>query len=221
MAEIAGGRSPGHKSQLVQFYMAPKKDDEASAREGRPIYKDVPWVKIFIPGDKDSVYDNPAWLDESHPNSHVNRYPDAWAAFKRGDGEAVIGTPLELMPGISKAQVEELKHFHCRTVEALAAMSDGNAQKFAGLQKMKAEAQAYLDRAAGAAPEKRMREELEKRDAELAALKAQMAQVLATVGKSGAVEAAMDAVGEGVEDVPAPAPKRRGRPPKAPPVAEG
>lgn len=171
------------KSQNVQFYMGVLQDGEASAREGRPIFRDTPFVRIFTPGDKDTVIDAPVWDDESHPNSHTSRYPEQWARFKAGETEQQTGTPLGLLPGITKSVVEELKSFHVRNIEHLAEMSDANASKFMGIRKLQAEARAYLERAAGAAPEKALRAELEKRDNELEALKRQMAEQAATLDR--------------------------------------
>lgn len=167
----------GSKSQLVQFYMGTAKDEKASLEQGRPIYRDTPFVRIFTPGDKDTIIDTPVWDDDSHPMSHSSRFPEEWARFKRGEGDVISGTPLEQLPGISKAQVEELKHFHVRTVEHLAGMSDANAAKFMGVRKMQEEARAYLERAAGAAPEKRLQAELEKRDNEIEALRKQVVEL--------------------------------------------
>jgi hypothetical protein len=171
--------APTKKMQYAQFYTGATKDEAASVTEGRPIFKDVPFVRIFVPGDKDNIIDQPAWIDEAHENSHSSRFPDEWKRFKDGLGAAESGTPLELLPGVSKAQVEEMKYFHVRTVEQLAGMSDSNSQKFMGVRKLQAEAKAYLERAAGAAPEKRLQAELEKRDNELATLRTQVSELVA------------------------------------------
>jgi hypothetical protein len=171
--------APTKKQQYAQFYMGATKDEAASLKEGRPIFKDVPFVRIFVPGDKDNIIDQPAWIDDNHANSHSSRFPDEWRRFEEGKAEVQEGTPIELLPGISKSQVEELKYFHVRTVEHLANMSDSNAQRFMGIRKMQAEARNYLERAAGAAPEKRLMSELEKRDNEIATLKTQLGELVA------------------------------------------
>lgn len=169
------------KRQLVQFYVNAVEDKEASLKEGRPVFRDTPFVKIFTPGDKDTIIDQPVWDDPTHPYSHTSRYPAEWAAFKAGQMDQVSGTPLDLMPGITKARVEELKQLHIRTVEHLAEVADAHAQRFMGLQALKQQAREYLERAKGAAPEKQLRDELSKRDNEIATLKAQMAELVAAV----------------------------------------
>lgn len=169
------------KAQYAQFYMGTMQDQEASQREGRPIFKDTPFVRIFVAGDKDNIIDQPVWDDPLHQNSHTSRFPEEWARFKQGaDIEAQQGgTPLALLPGITQAQVREMGHFNARTVEQLADMADGHALKFAGVLKLRDEARAYIERAKGAAPEKRLREELAKRDNEIDTLKAQVAELVA------------------------------------------
>lgn len=171
----------GRKSQFVQFYMGTVQDPEASQAEGRPIYKDTPFVRIMVAGDKDNIIDQPVWDDPMHQNSHTSRFPEEWAAFKRGVSaeEQSGGTPLKLVPGITQAQVRELAHFNCYTVEQLADMPDANSGRFAGVRKLQQEARAYIERAKGAAPEKALRAELEKRDNEIETLKRQVAELAA------------------------------------------
>ncbi len=195
------------KAQYASFYMGSVEDDVATAKEGRPIFKDVPFIIIHVAGDKDLVINQPVWDDPSKENSHTSRFPEEWRRFKQGmDADAQQGgTPLALMPGITNGQVREMAHFNVKTVEQLADMSDGNAQKFPGIQKLRAEARSYIERAAGAAPEKRLQAELAARDNELDSMRKQMqlqaAQIAKLMGEGG---------GEAPPAPPA-APKKAGR----------
>lgn len=168
-------------SQRVMFYMGVKPDKKRSAEEGRPIFVDAPFIKIFTAGDQLTIIDKPVWDEPLNPNSHTARFPDEWKRFKAGiEGAAQSGgTPLKLMPGISAAQVRELEHFHCYTVEQLADISDAHGGKFMGIQGLKNEARSYLLRAKGHATEKAIQRELEARDQEIALLKSQMQELLA------------------------------------------
>ena len=169
-----------NQAQRVMFYMGVKPDAERSLAEGRPIFVDAPFIKIFTAGDAFTIIDKPVWDDATNQHSHTQRFPREWAAFKAGvAAEAQSGgTPLKLMPGISQAQVRELEHFHCHTIEQLVDLADSNSGKFMGIQSLKNEARAYMQRAKGAAPEKAMQRELEKRDQEIELLKSQMQQLL-------------------------------------------
>ena len=180
-----------HSSQRVMFYMGTKPDAEASVRENRPIFVDCPFIRIFNAGDQLTIIDKPVWDDGNNPNSHTQRFPKEWANFRAGvAAEAQSGgTPLKLMPGISAAQVRELEHFHCHTVEQLANISDGNGGKFMGIQTLKNEAKAYLLRAKGGAADKALQRELAARDQEIELLKSQMAELLADKAKKVEPEA--------------------------------
>lgn len=175
-------------AQRVMFYMGTKLNSEKSNAEGRPIFDECPFIKIFTAGDSFTIIDVPVWDDPLNKNSHTRRFPREWAAFKAGIAAEAQqgGTPLKLMPGISQAQVRELEHFHCHTVEQLADLHDSHAGKFMGIQALKQEARSYLLRAKGAAPEKALQRELAQRDQEIDLLKKQMQQLLAASTKSDA-----------------------------------
>ena len=172
------------KAQYAHFYMGTRENSEKSLAEGRPIFDDVPFIKIYVAGDALNVIDQPVWDDPLKENSHTRRFPEEWRRFKEGlDAEAQQGgTPLGLMPGLTQGQVREMAALHVKTVEQLADMSDSHTGKYMGVLKLREEARAYIARAKGAAPEKAMRAELEARDLEIDTLKKQMAMVLADKG---------------------------------------
>lgn len=169
MAVLHGQPNPGDDKLMVRFYRKPVEDEVASAAAGRPIFKDVEYVKIYVPGDIVNVIDRPAWLDPRQKQSDLVRFPKQYAAFKSGTDQdrASAGVPLAKLPGITQGQVEEFKHFQIHTIEALAQIDDGICQRFMGAQTLKRRAQDWLEAAAGNAPVERMRVELEKRDAAL------------------------------------------------------
>src|SRR5690606_9295016 len=102
----------------VAFFFSPVQDDEATAREGRPIFKDAEFIKILIPGDKTNVVVRQA------SQSDKDRFAQQYARFKNNQQEVLEGTPLEAWPLVTRSQVEELKYFGVRTVEQLAGMAD-------------------------------------------------------------------------------------------------
>jgi len=87
-------------------------------------------------------------------------------------------------------QVAELKATGITTVEQLAELSDTNAQKFMGSFQLRQKAQAFLEAAAGDAANSKLAAELEKRDVEIAALKAQMEQIIKVKAKPDSPKAA-------------------------------
>lgn len=204
LAMHANRANEADSTMIVRFYMEAVKDDAASKAEGRPIFRDVPFVRISAPGDMTNAVVRRAWLDESKPKICDSlRWPKQWAMFRAGidPDSKEAGTPLAQLPGITKAQVEEFAHFKVRTIEQLANISDEHLSKFRGGHAFRQRAQAWLDATAGNAPIEKMRNELEQRDS----LIAKQSEALA------ALEARLAAIEAGAGEAPKRGP---GRPPK-------
>jgi len=153
------------KRLLVVFSVRPHPNREQSALQGRPIYDEKDYITIMVPGDKDSVIERLATEQDK------NRFGVQYAAFQRKHSqEHVSGTPLRAVSFISSAQIKELEYFNVYTVEQLAELSDGNAQKFMGIQNLKLLAKDFLKAATEQAPLTAMRAEMTSKDEEIAAL---------------------------------------------------
>lgn len=140
---------PEHVPQvMVGFGMVPEQSKKTS-EAGYPVFRDVEFCKIVIPGDKNFLHFQPA-TDEKR-----KKYPMAYAAFlAREKKPALEGMPIEQWPQLTKGAALTLKAANIPTVEALAAVHDGNIDKI-GQQgrEWRAKAQAFLalakDTAAG------------------------------------------------------------------------
>lgn len=174
-----GARHAMDKRLFVNFYRKAVLNKFKSSQEGRPIFDEVDYVRIIIPGDKYNVVDTPA--TEEHTRV---RFAEQYERFLKGQEQATSGTPLEMWPQLTISQVAELKAINVYTVEQLAEMSDQLAQKFMGNHQLRQKAKLYLEAAAGEAVTTKMQAELEKRDNEIETLKAQMAQLMATKQKA-------------------------------------
>lgn len=109
----------------VQFYTKSIQNEFESERQGRPIFFDSVFVKIFVPGDPTSIIDTMA-RDE-----HKKRFPLHWAHYQNahsGDTKE-MGTPLSQWPRITQAQAEELRALKFYTVESVAGASDAQLQR--------------------------------------------------------------------------------------------
>jgi hypothetical protein len=216
-----------------RFHMEAVVDEAASAREGRPIYRQEERVQILLPGSPNQ----PVFRVD---DSHRQRWPEQYAAFKRGEEMAIEGTPLEEWPILKKAQVFELKAQNIFTVEQCASLSDHALQKL-GLtgHRLKERAIAFLDEAASQALNERLNYENDKMRAEIEALKRQNAEQGALLSQvhaqlqalqnaphpvavhvPGSVDPVELAKVRGFEEPAAPSalealppPRRRGRPP--------
>ena len=170
----------GDEALLVKFYMDLLQDMEASKKEGRPIYKEVEWIDIRIPGNKDNVVIRPV-----RPNDKT-RFPRHYQLFQSrmaGAKEELVGTPLSLWPVVTVAQIKEFEYFNIRTVEQLAAIPDSAASKFPGINQLKQKAEEYLALAAKKAPLSKMRNEIEELQATVEELKATNKALLARLTK--------------------------------------
>ena len=161
-------------SQLqVEFFIT-----EAKGWEGQP------FVRINIPGDKNTIIEQPVRED------HKQRFPRQWLYFqmKNSEGEApVIGTSLEQWARedketINMAHVEELRILKFQTVEQVALASDSQLQRIGmGGPGLREKAKNYLTRK----NRSETAEELDNTKKQLAELQAQMAELLAAKPRKG------------------------------------
>ena len=147
MAEFDIRMPQGERDTAIpEFYLKPVHSKFRSKQEGRPIYEDVEYVRIILPGNR---RDTP---EERVTQAHKDRWPQQYARFKAGQEQVVEGTPLEQWSYVGRSQIEELKHFHIRTVEAMAEATDATLQNFMGGTQLREAAKAFLEQAKGIAP---------------------------------------------------------------------
>lgn len=158
------GQNPGPKVP-AKFSMEATPDFEATEKAGIQKFKEEEFITKWIPGDKDNVIFRPVRAIDKI------EYPTEYAAFKANQEQPQNGTPLSIIPWMSKAQVAELNAFGVRTAEEFVNVSDTNGQRFIGFHQLKTRVKTYLDAAAGAAPALKLQSELEKRDQEITLLK--------------------------------------------------
>jgi len=123
---------------FVVFSMKAIKNGGKSDLEGRPIYDDVPHIRIHVPGDKNSVIEAPVTEEDKV------RFASRWEKFQKNMQQSPEGTPLEMWPQLSISQVYEFKALGVMTVEQLAGMSDAHASKFMGGNELRRRADTFL-----------------------------------------------------------------------------
>lgn len=158
----------GSDRVFVRFTKEPRENEVKSAAEGRPIFEEVEYVEIQVPGDKTSTVHRPLTVDDK------KRFAKPYRAWKEGETATLSGTPLAQWAPISRGQVEELAYFNIRTVEQLAAVSDGNMQRMGPLSKLRNMAQDFIAQAKGNAPAVALRKELDAKDEIIANLQRQL-----------------------------------------------
>lgn len=124
---------------FVSIYTDAVELKSESEKAGRPIFKDIPHIRITIPGDTNNI------IERKLSEQDKQKYPHAWAEFQRGESSGFTGTPLEQWPQITRSQVKESKYFECHTVEQLAGLTDAHCQKMGmGFRELREKAKAYL-----------------------------------------------------------------------------
>lgn len=138
---------------------------------GREVYKPADFIEIRIPMNLKEI------RRRQVRESDKRKWPREWAAYQATKTNPAIGTPLESLPFLNKAQVLEFKALGLKTAEHIRDTSDAEGQKLMGFQQLRRRVTDFLAAAAGQAPIDEMRTALENSNAELAALKAQLAEM--------------------------------------------
>ena len=173
-------QSEEDKKLLVKFYIKPRPDNAETVKQGRPIFKDVEYVDIRIPGDRAGGVARPA------TDGDRQRFAPHYQAFKSRIEMPTSGTPLAEWPLITRSLAEELAFHNVKTVEHLSTMSDTHSSKFMGLNALKAKALKWLEQAGEEAKAHELQQKLIERDERIAQqgkqledMQAQLNQLLA------------------------------------------
>ena len=154
----------GDERLAVRFFRKAARDDVKSLEDGVMRFKDVEYIQIMVPGDRDNVISRPAG------DGDKRRFAQQYEDWKRTDSteQIVIGTPLEMWGRLSLSQIEEFRYIGVRSVEQLAELNDSAMLKMPGASELKRKAQTFVQAQHDEAPMRKMQAELESRDAELA-----------------------------------------------------
>jgi len=176
--DFVGARNPDDVLHVL-FYMRATQNNFLSAKEGRPIFDNVPFITIQAPGNNLSIIDTPVRED------HKVRFPRHWAVFMNQQSESPdelrsTGTPVEAWPTLTKAQAEELKGIKFFTVEQIANCSDAQIAAL-GMQgpMLRKKAVAYLENARNSALAQQQAAELAKKDQQISDLQGDVKRIAA------------------------------------------
>jgi len=73
------------------FHFQAKQNGRKTTEEGRPIFDQVPYVQILMPGNDKTV------IDRKVTDEDKERWPDKWQAFIQNEEAPETGTPIEQM----------------------------------------------------------------------------------------------------------------------------
>ncbi|KEC75470.1 phage protein [Rhizobium leguminosarum bv. phaseoli CCGM1] len=178
----------------ASFSIQPVEQPFLTEKEGRPIFKDVEFVTIFIAGDKHTEVQRVA------TDQDKERFSDAYKRFKEGAAarEQMVGTPLSQWSYLKPSQIKELESINIYSVEQLAALSDTAKQKIGmGANELVSAAQAFLvtskDASAAsafAAENERLKDDVKRLEAQVAEMGQRFEALAKEQGGSGRRSAA-------------------------------
>lgn len=122
--DFVGAHNPDQKVS-AHFHKVAQQNNFKSEEAGRPIFDDVDFVRIQVPGDSLNIIDTPVL-----PH-HKKRFPQQWAHYANqmeGDQRLAGKTPISMWPRLTPSQVAELQHMKFLSVEDVANASDSNLQ---------------------------------------------------------------------------------------------
>jgi hypothetical protein len=170
MMEREFGAPEGVPAIAVGFCMVPKEDKHKSKSAGYPVFREQEYVKLIVPGDKNSEYFQPS------TDKDRKTFPSAYQAFKNRESKPVVeGMPIEQWPQVTRALSMTLRAAGVHTVEALAAVHDGHIGKLGNnSHELRAKAQAFLATAKDAAAATAIAAENQRLREQMAAMQAQI-----------------------------------------------
>lgn len=156
-----------------RFFMDVVQNRARSEADGVPRFDEVEMVEILVPGDR---LNSPV---QRVSDAHKKRWPRQYRAFSEGRGDALQGTPIDQLPGMTRAQAEELRYFKILSVEQLAEMPEALLMKARPMdgRSLQDKAKRWIDTAAGAATEERLAAENRAKDEKITSMEAQLADM--------------------------------------------
>ena len=116
-AFAAEQQSGGRDDCIPHFYMRAVRNPARSEETGRPVFDEIAYVRVLVPGDRNSV------VDRRVSDADRERWPRRWSAFL-ARRERPSGTPVEHWPYLTVARVAELRALDVFTVEQVAGADD-------------------------------------------------------------------------------------------------
>lgn len=161
---------------LVEFYNHPTRLGAESEKAGREVYKDVPYIRIRFPGDRNRM------TERKVQDKDKSRFPIQWAAFENQEKVVEEGTPIDEWPPASRSFAMMCKSINIFTVENLAAVSDSSLENLGtGGRTFRDKARSWLEEAADGAEAMKLHKENEDLREDLAAKDIQIADLAARI----------------------------------------
>jgi len=156
--------------QIAIFYWKSVRDDAKSASENKPIFRDIPYLRLHPPGERLNIIDRPANEDDKH------RFPRQWNQFVSRQSQVPEGTPVDLLYPNHPAYADMLRAHGIYTVQQLAKISAHAIDNIGmGAQEAVNKAQRFISESGETAALNKLRKQLDDKDAEVATMRRQLA----------------------------------------------
>lgn len=164
--------SEGGRSQLAIFYTRAVHDPQASVAAGRPIFKDMTYVRVAPPGERLNVVDRPA------NNEDRRRWPVQWHQFANNHEQIPEGTPIGQLYPDRPAIAQTLQASGVHTIEQCAELSAHAMDNIGmGAQSWVNAAKDYLEKANKGVSITSHRKEMEQKDQQIRILQGQVSEL--------------------------------------------
>lgn len=184
MLDVMAPQGDPSQGLSIRIYRGIVEDKKESKDKGYPVFKDVPYIQIRIPGDPTYERNGPITDEEKR------LYPRHWARYSENEtSEGVVGQILEEWSVMPRSLVETFRHFGVRTVEQLAQISDVNAKSVPQATQWKAKAVAWLATAKEAAPFSKLEADNKALENRVQALQDQLSEAMKALDQATAPRA--------------------------------
>ena len=126
------------KYLAVKFSKKAIHNEFKSKEENKQIFENVDWINIRIPGDKTSE------VSRKVRDEDKKRFEFQWTNFTNREENKLNGVPVDLLPGITPAQVATLNSMQVQTVEQLSKLQEKAIKKLASGRDLVKRAEKFL-----------------------------------------------------------------------------
>ena len=161
----------------VFFHAVQVRNNFKSDAEKRPIFEERIFIKKLVPGDSTLIVDRP--MREQDMEDH----PIEWARYEQKKEQKVAGTPIDAWSAVSETQKAEFKALNIFTIDQFANLPDVAGDKIMGFNDLRSKARTFIMAAQDSQMMDKIRAEMDKKletqEAELAELRAMIAELTA------------------------------------------
>ena len=155
--------------QLVFFFWKSQRNEAKSIAENKPIFEDIPYIRMHPPGERLNIIERPARDDDKY------RFPRQWNQFVQKQSQVPEGTPIELLYPNHPAYADTLRAHGIYTIQQLAELSAHAIDAVGmGAQEAVNKAQRYIKESGDSKALNALRKQLEDKDAAIRVLEKQI-----------------------------------------------